>query len=222
MPDSVKLNEARERIKACHQELIDLETRAGIAETAEKLRDEPPNYLGVYDAAEPYSDEKRELEQAEEAFHQQRTTRRIRDLYFAVRDAELRKALVTKDREEGNLALRYWQQELSDTAARLDKARSTDRHWSVWAYVWGIALLAVGFYLVGLPGALGGLLVGYLNGRRMEHEAVRARESAVANTERELKEAEATWDEVRNQPQTFSQREAQTGEPDPKGLLYAL
>jgi len=128
MPDSVKLNEARERIKGCHQDLIDLETRAGIAEAAEKLRDEPPNYLGVYDAAEPYSDEKRELEQAEEAFHQQRTTRRIRDLYFAVRDAELRKALIAKDREEGNFALRYWQQELSDTAARLDKARSIHRH----------------------------------------------------------------------------------------------
>lgn len=60
MPDSVKLNEARDRTKACHQELVELEIRAGIAEAAEKLRTEPPHYHLVYDAAEPYSDAQRE------------------------------------------------------------------------------------------------------------------------------------------------------------------
>jgi hypothetical protein len=222
MPNSMKLNEAREQVKACHQELINLEARAGIAEAAEKLRAEPPDYIGVYDAAEPYSDEKRELEQAEEAFHQQRTNRRMRDLYFAVGDAELRRELIAKDREEGSLALRYWQQELSDAAARLETAPSMHRHWWVWASVWGIALLVSGFYIFGLIGALGGLLVGYLNGRRIEHEAIRARDTARVDAERELKEAEETWNDVRNQPQTFSQREAKTGEPDPEGLLRAV
>jgi hypothetical protein len=56
----------------------------------------------------------------------------------------------------------------------------------------------------------------------MEHEALRARDTAVVDAERELKEAEATWNDVRNQPQTFSQREAKTGEPDPEGLLRAV
>jgi len=88
--------------------------------------------------------------------------------------------------------------------------------------VWGIALLALGFHLFGLIGALGGLLVGYLNGRRLEHEAVRTRDSAVVEAERELKEAEETWNDVRNQPQTFSQREAKTGESDPESLLRAV
>ncbi len=222
MPDSVKLNEAREQVKACHQELIDLETRAGIAEAAEKLRTKSPEYWRVYDAAESYSDEQQEIEEAEEKFHQERTTRRIRDLYFGVPDPEHRKELIAKDREEGNLALRYWQQELSDAAAKLDTARSTRKHWWVWASVWGIALLALGFHLFGLIGALGGLLVGYLNGRRMEHEALRARDSAVVDAERELKEAEETWNDVRNQPQTFSQREAKTGESDPESLLRAV
>ena len=45
-------------------------------------------------------------------------------------------------------------------------------------------------------GALGGLLVGYLNGRRVEHEALRAHESAVIEAEGELKEAEETWNDV--------------------------
>jgi hypothetical protein len=222
MPDSAKLNEARNRTKACHQELVELETRAGIADAAEKLRTEPPHYHLVYDAAEPYSDAQREAERAEEAFHHQRTTRRIRDLYFAVQDAELRKELIAKDREEGTFALRYWQQELSDAAAKLDTARSTQKHWWVWASVWGISLLALGFHFFGLIGALGGLLVGYLNGRRMEHEALRVRDTAVADAERELKEAEETWNNVRNQPQTFSQQEAKTGEPDPESRLRAV
>ena len=115
----------------------------------------------------------------------------------------------------GTLALRYWQQRLSNAAVKLDKARLTKKHWWAWASVWGIALLALGFHLFGLIGALGGLLVGYLSGRHIEHEASRARDSAVVDAERELKEAEEAWNEVRNQPQTFSQREAKTGEPDP-------
>ena len=90
------------------------------------------------------------------------------------------------------------------------------KHWWVWASVWGIAMLALGFHYFELIGALGGLLVGYLNGRRMERESIRDRDAAVADAERDLKEAEETWNNVRNQPQTFSQREARTGEPDPE------
>lgn len=56
----------------------------------------------------------------------------------------------------------------------------------------------------------------------MEHEAVRARDSAVSDAELELKEAEDTWNDVCNQPQTFSQREAKVGEPDPESLLRAV
>lgn len=222
MSVSARLSENREQTKACRQELVELEIRAGIADAAERLRTAPPNYYLVYDSAEPYSDAQREAEQAEEAFHQQRTTRRIRDLYFAVQDIELRKELIVKDREEGTLALRYWQQELSDAAANLDTARSMRKDWWAWASVWGIALLALGYYFFGLIGALGGLLVGYLNGRRMEHEALRARDTAVVDAEQELNEAEETWNDVRNQPQTFSQQEARTGEPDPESRLRAV
>jgi hypothetical protein len=42
----------RKEMKAYHQALVELEARAGIAEAAEKARTEPPNYLGIYDAAE--------------------------------------------------------------------------------------------------------------------------------------------------------------------------
>ena len=222
MPKTSKLDEIREQIEFVHKALIELEIRAGIAEAAENLRTEAPSYIGVYDAAELYSDEQQELAIAEEEFHRQRTTRRLRDLYFAVRDVDLRKELIAKDREEGSLALRYWQQEMSDAATKLETARSTHRYWWMWASIWGVVFIGLGFHFFGLIGALGGLLVGYLNGRRTEHEALRTRESAVADAEQELKEAKQTWNEVRNQPQTFSQREAKSGEPDSDGLLRAV
>jgi hypothetical protein len=222
VPRTSELSEIREQMKACHQALIELETRAGITKAAEKLRTEPANYIGIYDAAEPHSDEQRELVAAEETFHQQRTTRRLRDLYFMVRNSELRKELIVKDREEGSLALRYWQEELANAAAKLETARSTHKRWWVWASIWGIVLLGLGFHFFGLIGALGGLLVGCLNGRRMEQEALRGRDSAIADAERDLKDAEETWNEVRNQPQTFSQREAKTGNPDPESRLRAV
>jgi hypothetical protein len=56
----------------------------------------------------------------------------------------------------------------------------------------------------------------------MEHEAIRSRKMAVADAERGLKEAEDTWNQVRNEPQTFSQREAKTGEPDPDSRLRTV
>jgi hypothetical protein len=105
----------------------------------------PASYLGVYDAAEPYSDEQRELEASVETFHQKRATRRLRDLYFKVRDLELRKELMSKDREEGSLSLRYYQRELSEAAGRLETARSMRRHWWVWASICGVLFLGLGF-----------------------------------------------------------------------------
>jgi len=52
----------------------------------------------------------------------------------------------------------------------------------------------------------------------MEHEALRARDSAVADAEQGLKEAEEIWNKVRNEPQPYSQREAKSGEPDQRRL----
>src|SRR5262249_33047233 len=63
-------------------------------------------------------------------------------------------------------------------------------------------------HFFGQVGALGGLLVGYFNGRRMEDEALREYESAIADAElysKDAKEAEQYWNEVRNRPSTFSQ-----------------
>jgi hypothetical protein len=204
----------RKRMKVCHQALAELEVRAGIAEATEKLREEAPDYLSVYDAAEPHSDEQRELEASVEKWHEVDKTRRIRQLYFTVPDIDLRKALITKVREEENLGVRFWQEELSDAAVRRSVAETTGSHWWVVASLWGVGLIGLGYYLFGIIGAMGGLLVGYFCGWSLQSSARRARQSAIAKAQEELKEAEATWDKTRNDPLTFSQREARTGKPD--------
>jgi hypothetical protein len=106
-----KLSEIRTQLQARQRALVELEARAGIAEIAEKLRTDPPHYEHVYNAAERFSDRQRELEEYEERSHQEKTTRRMRDLYFSVRDPGLRRALIAKEREIGALAVRYWRQE---------------------------------------------------------------------------------------------------------------
>ena len=74
----------REQMKACHQTLVELEARGGIADAAEKLRTQPPSYLGVYDAAERDSDEQRELVSSVERIHEDYNNRRLRN--FGSRD----------------------------------------------------------------------------------------------------------------------------------------
>ena len=93
-------------------------------------------------------------------------------------------------------------------------AQSSHRHWWIWASLWGAILIAVGFHFFSSFGALSGLLIGYFNGWRIEHQGLQERASAIADAERERAEAEKTWHEVRNEQQLFSQREARTGEPD--------
>jgi hypothetical protein len=146
---SRKLSEIGNKANVCHKALIDLEIRADIADAAEKLRTDPPNYLGVYDAAEPYSDEQRKLERTTENLHHERSIRRLRNLYFGVGDVELRKQLILKDREEGQITIHYWQEELAEATAKFETARSIHKHWWVWSSICGIVFIAVGFHFFG-------------------------------------------------------------------------
>jgi hypothetical protein len=203
----------REQVQACHQTLVELEERAGIAKAAEEIRNELPWYFEIYDA-EQYSDKRRELAAFETQMQQDRASRRLRKLYFEVHDIDLRKGLIAKEREEGDLALRFFEAEVDDASRRCRAAQSTGTNWWVWASVWGVVLIGIGFHLFGIIGALGGLLVGYFSGRSIEQSALQARQTAVAEAEREMQEAKQHWDKVRNEPQTFSRREAISGEPD--------
>jgi hypothetical protein len=99
--------EIRQQMKARRQALVESEARAAIAEAAETLRKEPASYLGIYDAAEPFSDKQRELTDAVESWHAKSVTRRLRKLYFSVQDTDLRQQLIAKTgRKRGELTFR--------------------------------------------------------------------------------------------------------------------
>ncbi len=214
MDPAGKLNEIRTELRSRQQALQELEARAGIGQTAANLRADPPHYEFVYDAAEPFSDRQRELEDHEEHSHQARTNRRLRELYFSVHDPELRKTLIAEQRRIGDLAILYWQQELALATARLTHAKSAHQKWWISASISGVLFIGLGFYFFGLVGALAGLLVGYVWSREIQRRAASDRESAIEEANRELQEAEQTWNEVRNEPLMFSKREATWGEPD--------
>jgi hypothetical protein len=184
-----KLSEIRTQLQARHRDLVELEARAGIAEIAEKLRTDPPHYEHVYNAAERFSDRQRELEEYEERSHQEKTTCRMRDLYFSVRDPGLRRALIAKEREIGALATRYWRQELDNAAGRLTAAKSAHRNWWLSAAVWGVLCIGLGFYALNRVGALAGLLVGYLWSHELRRRALSDREGAIEEADREFREA---------------------------------
>jgi len=154
------------------------------------------------------------MEEFEVEEQRRRATQKIRALYFGVADVALRKELIAKDREEGELALAFWQVGMTDAARKLSAARTTGKRWWLATSALGTGFIAIGFYLFGIIGALGGLIVGYFCGRNMEQSALQARQSAIAEAEKEVKEAEQDWDKARNEPQTFSRREAGSGEPD--------
>jgi hypothetical protein len=211
---SAKSDEIRQRLRDFHDELRELEGRAEIRDVAEKLRSEPPHYHLVYDAAEPHSDEQRDEERAEEDRHKERTTLRIRNLYFSVRDVELRKLLIAKDREIGELSLSWHRQELDDANTKLALSRASAGYGWIWASICGVALIYGGYHYLGVPGALCGLLLGYIYSRMIEVHARRNRDIEIAVREEWATQSEKTWNKVRNEPQLFSRREAASGNPD--------
>lgn len=206
----------RYQIRARHQELGQLEARAGIGVPADQLRRASLRFEHVYFAHETDPGPKQALIDFERRLHEEKTNRRTRDLYSCVRDTGLRRALIEKEREIANLSLRFWCEELNEAADRLRETETAGRNWWVPPSILGIFFIGGSYYFVGQPGALIGLLllvVWVLQARKSHHQALPRRE-AIEQANRESKDAEKTWLEAKNEPLLFSEREALTGEPD--------
>lgn len=196
------------------RELIEIETRAGIADQAEQIRSTPPNYIGAWQSRGD-STAQHEAEEEAEASNRVWRAQEIRKLYFAVSDLELRTALIAKDREWEKIICNWLQGELSDARRALAAAKLSHRDWWLWASVTGVLLISLGAQAPdSTPGAMAGLLVGYFNGRRLEANAARARADAICAAEQLVDEAQSDWNRVRDQKPVFSSLEQQTGQRD--------
>lgn len=214
-----RLDKIRESLGARLRELVELEAEAGIADAAERLRSEPASNHLIYDPAEPHEDQMRKMAQNWESSHEKRIIPDLRKLYFSVRDVGLRRDLIRADQEVADTLRQFWQQHLFDAADRQKAAQSANKFWWVWASIWGAILIGLGFHFFGLVGALAELLAGYLLSRQMEHSALKDRQNAIADADSRHRYAEQTWKGARGEKQKFSQREAETGEPDLVGGL---
>ena len=204
--------EKHRKQRACYDAGIALEERAGIGEEMRRIRDIQPSYLGIYDIEDPA--ENMAAFEAVNAATGSRKLRKLREVYFSVADLDLRKQLIANQREQHKLTLEFFREEVAEAHRKLAEAQRSGANWWIVASIPGLACIAAGYGLFGIPGALGGALVGLFAGRQTEHNAKRNRDEAVAAAEEILKDAERTVVEVSKQPATFSRSEERTGEAD--------
>jgi hypothetical protein len=202
----------REQIRALRKELEQLEARAGIRAPADQLR-RHPRFEHARFAHETDSDRRQELWID---FERQC----MRDLYFSVRDTDLRRALIEKEREIGHLSPRLWQEEMNEAAARLRDTETTGRYWWVSPSILGIFFIGGNYYLFGLYGAVlvGPILLVFfwiLLAQESHRQALPRRKAGVEEANRKFKDAEKNWNIAKDEPLLFSPVEQMTGEPDP-------
>jgi hypothetical protein len=206
-------DKAQGRARDAFEALQALEKEAGIFEHAEKIRSELAHYEFVYDVGERWSDERNAAIGAEEENHRALTTYRLRKLYFAVENREMRKRLIAQEREVGDRSVDYWRAELDDAVDGCGRAAQERQFWWIGAGIWGVLCIGFGYAYFGMPGALGGLLIGYIVVRMRERDALRARDTAIKRAETARQGAEGWWHEARNEPHRFSKSEAASGDP---------
>lgn len=140
----------------------------------------------------------------------------IREIYYGVKDEELRKALIAAYRKRQNFFFdHYWKSQLADGEIEIHQLRrKLDELPWVWPSVMGCAAIATGYALGSIPGALGGALLGFFLGNSyiswVRGETQRNLEMAEKrlNDYRQSEKAEKDWRELL---EVFSKAEERTG-----------
>jgi hypothetical protein len=205
---TVKEMLTREQEKAVAAERDDLERQAGVHEQAGSARNDPFFYLFYHD--QPIQ-ERTEAERSKA----KRARREIRDIYFSINDVSLRCKMIAMDRK---LHLNWLQRKESyvrEAEGKLAEAeRDKDRQpWEMAALIGGGAV-AVGYFVAGLVGSIGGAVVGFFLGQGMIARAKSEAQNAVQDAERWLKEIRESWEEARAEPEYFTVGEEVSGERD--------
>src|SRR5439155_5151846 len=176
-------------------ELRALESRAGIAADAERVRSNLD--------AEPRD---RVLQ------------RQLRELYFGVAFGLQRRRLIAKHREVSRSQIAWNEADLADATRRSQEIERKSREGWWMAAIVGAALIIVGYELFATAGALAGAVVALFVGNGIEQESRRRQQRAVADVNTELESAEMR---ARNSVELFSESEERTGAPD-ESLEHAL
>lgn len=151
---------------------------------------------------------------------------RIRDetrrAYFAVRDLDLRKRLIGVERRLHISWLRSWDADVLEAvqAVRIAEAAVNREPWGQAAFIGG-GCVAVGYYLAGLAGTIGGAVVGLFMGAGTIANAKADARREINAAQQALASIEAARQEMRAREETFSVDEELSGEPE-SGFEKAL
>jgi hypothetical protein len=202
-----------EKQHVCGNQFVELAELAGIAKEVEHALS--PHTPLHWDSDAPSGSERAERENAEYWEDQRRTTDRLlREAIFSVSDVEMRKRLIAKSREVERLRRELFVLLANDAEATLEKVRIPRPTWLIWAAVVSAASVAAGYQFLGIPGAMGGAVVGFFVGRYFEQLSKVEHDHRLNRAEKDLKEANASKTKILNEPPTFSRWEEKTGEPD--------
>lgn len=142
--------------------------------------------------------------------------RRPRDLYFAVAEEDRRRGLIEAWRALEKNYRDIAMAELEQERRHLAKARAMSE-WGFAEAVIGVGLVAIGHYLQGVPGALGGVVLAFLTIMRCHEFRVRERRAVLQTSEEFVRDLERNRADILVRRELFSAWEEQHGRPDPNG-----
>ena len=212
-------NEAEAKQRAVGNELSALEEQAGISAQADRARDDYTPY-GWDSDVEFYTAEGRKENEDYFSLNQENTKWRLRDLYFAVPDLDLRKALIVKERDLHYVWLGWWDAQVLD--AQIDLARARRPRWTglLTPVLLALFLVPASWHDFQVPGAIIATFACYLFGQHMKDAVTEEGAEAIAQAEADLEEAKKNRDKSRTRLPAFTRSEARTGEPTDKGAAH--
>ena len=202
--DSFEQSQELERLR---NECRALEDEAGLTEIMERAREGRLFPLGAFGEKttpqEYFADEHDYLKE------------KTRDAYFSVKNKETRKKLVAAQRKVESRLRRSLEEDVirANREVSLAAAKAQQQPWGKAALV-GVGAVALGYWVFGIVGALGGAVGGLFLGLGVISHARNYASSLFAQATHDLEQAKKKKEENTLMPEFFSNREEISGERD--------
>lgn len=196
-----------QELERLHNECRAIEEDAGLSKTMERAREGRLFPLGAFgektSAGEYFADEHDYLRD------------KTRGAYFSVEDMKLRKRLIAAQRAvESRVRLSCEEDVFAANRAVSIAAEKARRQPWFMAALCGMGVVALGYWVFGIVGAIAGAVGGYFVGQGVIAEARNETNVALAQASSELEQAQEEKLENSLMPEFFSRWEEMSGERD--------
>lgn len=199
-----------EKIKLLFSELESFEKQSGIFEKAEKIREGSFMY---YPSDAPLFSDQRKIEIEKEInFEQSLMRKKIRKLYFSVSDTDLRKILISKDREISKTILKKQFNEIQREEKELSKLQNGSKYWIIVSSITSMFFIYLGNELYSNVGALIGASIGIFYGIQMKYDEINNTNKKISQVKENIVELKKTYSS--DSEYNFTDSEAISGEEE--------